>query len=108
METETQALFELLKERVFPAQTSICLDVHSGFGTHDRLWFPYAHTKKPYPYFVEAYAFRELLNKTYPNHVYGVEPQSIQYTTHGDFWDYAFDTHYKEKKGSFSFPSPLN
>ena len=87
MENETQALFDFMKEKVLPAEVSICLDVHSGFGSSDRLWFPYARTKKPYPYFVEAYAFRELLNKTYPNHVYAVEPQSIQYTTHGDFWD---------------------
>ncbi len=107
METENQVLFDYLKERVLPAKVSICLDVHSGFGSKDRLWFPYARTKKPYPYFVEAYAFRELLNKTYPHHVYAVEPQSIQYTTHGDFWDYVFDTHFSEKKKEFFFPLTL-
>ncbi|MEM7645721.1 MAG: M14 family zinc carboxypeptidase, partial [Pseudomonadota bacterium] len=66
MEEENQVLCDFLKERVFPASLSICLDVHSGFGATDRLWFPYARTRKPFPYFVEAYAFRELLNKTYP------------------------------------------
>jgi hypothetical protein len=107
MELENQALFDFLKERVLPAKVSICLDVHSGFGSSDRLWFPYARTKKPFPYFVEAYAFRELLNNTYPNHVYAVEPQSIQYTTHGDFWDYVFDTHVNHKKDEFFFPLTL-
>lgn len=107
LEKENQVLFDFLKERVLPSQHSIVLDVHSGFGSSDRLWFPYARTKKPYPYFIEAYAFRELLNKTYPNHVYAVEPQSIQYTTHGDFWDYAFDHHMATKKNQFFFPLTL-
>jgi hypothetical protein len=107
METENQVLFDFLKERVLPSRLSICLDVHSGFGSVDRLWFPYARTKKPFPYFVEAYAFRELLNKAYPNHVYAVEPQSIQYTTHGDFWDYVFDTHYNSRQNEFCMPLTL-
>ncbi len=107
MEVENQVLFDFLKERVLPAKVSICLDVHSGFGADDRLWFPYARTKKPFPYFVEAYAFRELLNKTYPNHAYAVEPQSIQYTTHGDFWDYLFDVHFENKTDQFFFPLTL-
>ncbi len=107
MEKENQVLYDFLKEQVLPSRLSICLDVHSGFGSVDRLWFPYARTKKPFPYFVEAYAFRELLNKTYPNHVYAVEPQSIQYTTHGDFWDYVFDNHLNNKKNEFFLPLTL-
>lgn len=107
MEKENRVLCDFLKERVFPAKVSICLDVHSGFGSKDRLWFPYARTRKPFPNFVEAYAFRELLNKTYPHHVYSVEPQSIQYTTHGDFWDYIYDHHYKSKTEEFLFPLTL-
>jgi hypothetical protein len=108
METENQALCDLLIERLLPADVSICLDVHSGFGSTDRLWFPYARTKKPFPYYTQAYAFRELLNKTYPHHVYSVEPQSIQYTTHGDMWDYLFDIHMEKKKGrEFFFPLTL-
>ncbi len=103
MERENQALTDLLLERLLPADVSICLDVHSGFGSTDRLWFPYARTKKPFPYFVEAYAFRELLNKTYPHHVYSVEPQSIQYTTHGDLWDYLYDIHLQKKQGNQFF-----
>ena len=107
MEKENQVLFDFLKRRVLPSRVSICLDVHSGFGSSDRLWFPYARTKAPFPYYVEAYAFRELLNKTYPNHVYAVEPQSIQYTTHGDLWDYVFDNHRNINQGEFFFPLTL-
>ena len=107
MEAENQALFDFLKERVFPSELAVCLDVHSGFGFSDSLWFPYARTKQPFPHFVQAYAFRELLNKTYPNHVYAVEPQSIQYTTHGDFWDYVFDYHHEHFSDNFFFPLTL-
>lgn len=107
MEKENQVLCDFISERVFPSVRSICLDVHSGFGSTDRLWFPYARTKKPFPYFVEAYAFSRLMNKTYPHHVYSVEPQSIQYTTHGDLWDYLFDMHYLNKKDQFFLPLTL-
>lgn len=108
MELENQVLFNFLKERVLKSKVCICLDVHSGFGSSDRLWFPYARTKQPFPYYIEAYSFRELLNKTYPNHVYAVEPQSIQYTTHGDFWDYVYDTHLNLKTNNeFFFPLTL-
>lgn len=107
MEQENQALCDLIRERVMPSKVSICLDVHSGFGSSDRLWFPYARTKKPFPYYVEAYAFRDLLNRTYPYHVYSIEPQSIQYTTHGDLWDYIFDIHWREKKDQFFLPLTL-
>ncbi|MCB0378070.1 MAG: DUF2817 domain-containing protein [Bdellovibrionales bacterium] len=107
LEKENKALCDFIEERVFPAKTAICLDVHSGFGATDRLWFPYARTKKPFPYFVEAYAFRELLNNAYPHHLYSVEPQSIQYTTHGDLWDYLFDMHYRDKKDQFFLPLTL-
>ena len=107
MEKENQVLCDFIEERVFPSKVSICLDVHSGFGASDRLWFPYARTKKPFPYFTEAYAFSELLDKTYPHHSYSVEPQSMQYTTHGDLWDYLFDKHYEGKKDEFFFPLTL-
>ena len=33
-------------------------------------------------------ALRHLLDKTFPHHVYAIEPQSVQYQTHGDLWDY--------------------
>jgi len=103
MELENQALADFFEERVFPAEVSICLDIHSGFGTKDRLWFPYARTKKAFPHFVEAFALRELMNKAYPNHFYSIEPQSLQYTTHGDLWDYLYDRHYQSRKGSEFF-----
>ena len=108
MELENQVLCDFIEQRVFPAELAICLDIHSGFGTSDRLWFPYARTKKPFPFFVEAYAFRELLNKSYPHNFYAIEPQSVQYTTHGDVWDYLFDRqHSSRPNGEFFLPLTL-
>lgn len=91
LEIENQALEKVVRERVFPAKVSIALDVHSGFGSKDRLWFPYAKSKEPFPFLPEAHALSRLFNKTYQNNVYVVEPQAKQYTTHGDVWDYFLD-----------------
>lgn len=88
MEIENQALWRLVKEKVFPSQVTIALDVHSGFGNKDRLWFPWARTKKPFPYLTQMHALKELMDETYQHHVYTIEPQAQSYTTHGDVWDY--------------------
>ena len=93
MEVEAQALDSFVREWVFPARYSIALDVHSGFGMVDRLWFPYAHTRRPFPSLAEAYALERLLDDTLPNHVYVMEPVSRQYLVQGDLWDYLYDQH---------------
>ena len=66
----------------------MALDVHSGFGMHDRLWFPYAHTREPVPVLAEFYALFKLLRRSYPHLDYVFEPQSQHYRTHGDLWDW--------------------
>ncbi|MBY0314983.1 MAG: DUF2817 domain-containing protein [Bdellovibrionales bacterium] len=88
MEIENQALWRLVREKVFPSKVTIALDVHSGFGIKDRLWFPWAYSKKPFPYLTQMHALKELMDNTYQHHVYTIEPQAQQYTTHGDVWDY--------------------
>lgn len=91
METENQALWELVQKEVFPSKVSLALDIHSGFGYRDRIWFPYARTRKPFPHLPEMHALKELFDDTYQHHVYTIEPQAQQYTTHGDIWDYFYD-----------------
>ncbi len=100
MEVESQALVQFVRDEVFPSNTSLVLDVHSGFGSTDRLWFPYAKTTDPFPRLEEVNALHEMLNRSYPNHVYQVEAQSLNYTTHGDLWDYLFDEHAEKFKNS--------
>lgn len=91
MEAEAQAVCDFVRRELFPARIALGVDVHSGYGRVDRLWFPYARTREPFPALAEVVALKHLLDKTYPNHVYCMEPQSSQYLAHGDLWDYLYD-----------------
>jgi predicted deacylase len=88
---------DFISREVFPAKASIVLDCHSGYGTMDRLWFPHAHTFKPFPHLAEAFALKNLLDNTYPNHVYIMEPSAQGYTMSGDILDYLYLEHSKFK-----------
>lgn len=90
MEIEAEALFTLMREEVLPHAFSIAVDCHSGFGVHDRIWFPYAHTTRPIEHLPEMHALMEILDQTYTHHRYVFEPQSRQYLAHGDLWDYLY------------------
>lgn len=107
METENTALWELVQKHVFPAKVSLALDLHSGFGYRDRIWFPYARTRKPFPNLAEMHALKELFDETYQHHVYTIEPQAQQYTTHGDIWDYFYDEHKKLNTKNIFLPIAL-
>ena len=50
MEKESQALVNLFKENLLTSPVSIALDLHSGFGVKDRLWYPYASSTKGFHY----------------------------------------------------------
>jgi hypothetical protein len=91
MEIETQAVCDFVRREIFPAKIAIGIDIHSGYGAVDRLWFPYAKTREPFAHVAEALALKQLLDRTYANHVYRVEPQSREYLAHGDLWDYLYD-----------------
>ncbi|MBV2167949.1 MAG: DUF2817 domain-containing protein [Bdellovibrio sp.] len=93
MEIESQALISAVEKEIARSSLAITVDVHSGFGFQDRLWFPYAKTVKPFPDLPLMYSLKELLDRTYPHHFYRVEPQAQSYTTHGDLWDYLYDQH---------------
>lgn len=107
MEVEAKALCTLVEKEVFCSDVAIALDVHSGFGNRDRLWFPYARTRKPFPNLVEMFALKLLLDRVLPNHVYILEPQAQQYTAHGDLWDYLFDEHRKAHRERMFLPITL-
>jgi hypothetical protein len=86
---ETAALCRWWKE-LLSHGFSIAIDCHSGFGVHDRIWFPYAHTARPIPHLAEMHALMEILDQTHSHHRYVFEPQSRQYLAHGDLWDYLY------------------
>lgn len=101
MEPESQALIQLCKEQFFESSAVVTVDFHSGFGTQDRLWFPYAKTREPFPHLPEMYALSEKFERTFPNHFYRIEPQAKNYTTHGDLWDYLYDEYMKTNSGTY-------
>lgn len=107
MEVEAQALCDFVRREIFPASLALAVDVHSGYGKLDRFWFPYAKTREPFPQLAEVVALKQLLDKTYPHHIYCVEPQSRQYVTHGDLWDYLYDEFRAERPNSHFIPFTL-
>lgn len=90
LEPEAQALCDLVETLCEQSSMVIALDIHSGFGAQDRLWFPMAGTKQPVPHIAEYYALTRLLKRSHPYHRYLLEPQSHHYLCHGDLWDYLY------------------
>lgn len=90
MAAENQALCQWVEDQMLCAPFSIALDCHSGFGLTDRIWFPFAHTRRPIAHLAEVQALRNIFYRTYSHHSYVFEPQSRQYLTHGDVWDYLY------------------
>jgi hypothetical protein len=87
---ETEFLLSVMKEVLASASTVISVDIHSGFGFKDQLWFPYAYSQKEFTQLAELSLFFELFEKSHPYHIYKIEPQSKNYMTHGDIWDYCY------------------
>jgi predicted deacylase len=107
LELENQILCSWIEREVFPSRASIALDVHSGFGSVDRVWFPYAKAHQPFADLPSALGLKTLLDRTLPYHVYRVEPQSAVYTVHGDVWDYLYDRFSGRPEGKVFLPLTL-
>ena len=101
MEIENQALCRVVQKELLSRAFSIAVDCHSGFGLRDRVWFPHAHSVHPVPHLADFIALEELLEESYPNNRYLFEPQSLQYRTHGDIWDYLYLQAERDKKKTF-------
>jgi Zinc carboxypeptidase len=87
---ETEFLLSVMKEVLSSSPTVISVDIHSGFGFRDQLWFPFAYSQKEFSQLAELSLFFELFEKSHPYHIYKIEPQSMNYMTHGDIWDYCY------------------
>ncbi|MBI4984236.1 MAG: zinc carboxypeptidase [Rhodocyclales bacterium] len=90
MEAESRAVCRVVEAELLAREFSLAVDCHSGFGIHDRIWFPYAHTALPIGHLPEVHALKDIYDRTYINHNYLFEPQSRQYLAHGDLWDYLY------------------
>lgn len=102
MEIESSALYREIAAITEHSEFLLTLDCHSGFGRIDRIWFPFAYTSDPFDNIGEMFALRLLFRRTYPNFsFYRIEPQSLQYTTHGDLWDYFYLATRAKRQGIF-------
>ncbi len=90
MEIESTALCGLVERELLSRRFSLAVDCHSGFGSEDRIWFPYAHTAQPILHLPEMHALRTIFERSHAHHRYVFEPQSRQYLTHGDLWDHLY------------------
>lgn len=91
MEPEAAGLVAFVERELFESPLAIALDLHSGYGFVDRLWYPYARTREPLPDRPAIGALGRLLDDTLPNHVYRVEQTAQAYTIRGDLWDHLYD-----------------
>ena len=108
MEPENQAVVEVISKTLFSQPLCMSLDCHSGFGTRDRIWFPYARSIQPWPGIGDAWALTELFEHTYPYHnQYLFEPQAHSYTTSGDLWDYLYDAYQQQQPTGVYLPMTL-
>ena len=103
MEVESQALVDFVCNQLKSSLRAITVDFHSGFGIRDRIWFPYAKSTHPFPAASEVYGLKKLLDRTFPYNIYQIEPQSKNYTTHGDLWDYSYDRIMSQRDSGFVY-----
>jgi hypothetical protein len=107
MEAEARALCDFVERKLFGSSFVLSVDVHSGFMGPDRLWFPYAKSQEAISDVAEVTALKRLLDRTQPHHRYRIEPQSTQYTTHGDLWDYLYDRYRSARPDGLFLPFTL-
>ncbi|APW42362.1 M14 family zinc carboxypeptidase [Rhodoferax saidenbachensis] len=101
MEAENQAVCTLVQDELLSRAFSLAVDCHSGFGTRDRIWFPYAHTRAPITHLAEVQALRNIFFQSHSHHRYIFEPQSQQYLAHGDLWDHLYQQSCTQAQGLF-------
>ena len=107
MEKEAEALCSFVRRELYKAPFSIALDMHSGFGMVDRLWFPFAYSREPLDCVDKIYALKTRLDRSLPNHYYLMEPQSMRYLSHGDLWDYLYLEQRREAPDRILLPFTL-
>ncbi len=88
MQMENQILLQGILKQILGSKFSWTVDVHSGFGWQDQIWFPFAYSKEPFADLPYLHRFKSFYEATHPYHFYKIEPQSYQ--THGDVWDYFY------------------
>ncbi|TGL40390.1 M14 family zinc carboxypeptidase [Leptospira perdikensis] len=99
LQSESKVLDRFYAEYLLPAENKMIpvIDIHSGFGAVDHVWWPYAGTHEQC---ADETLFQNIANylTTKFNHIlYRFGPQSETYTTHGDLWDRLYNEYQKIK-----------
>ncbi|MFZ5628197.1 MAG: M14 family zinc carboxypeptidase [Spirochaetota bacterium] len=97
LERESRALFRFLREYAWKnRRIHTALDIHSGYGAQNYLWWPYSFSKRRIPH---SGVFEQLGAELATRHpLYRIEPMSLSYQTHGDLWDRALIEFEEAKK----------
>lgn len=107
LEQETQIVMDFCRQHIFSTSHVITLDIHSGFGFQDRLWYPWSTSSVPFPGEAQVLRLKDLLEKTYPYHIYTVEHQSLHYSNHGDLWDWIYQSFLEKNPDGHFLPLTL-
>jgi hypothetical protein len=88
LQRESRALYRFLREYAWKnRRIHTALDIHSGYGAQNYLWWPYSYSKQRVPH---ASVFEHMAAELAARHpLYRIEPMSLSYQTHGDLWDRA-------------------
>jgi hypothetical protein len=101
MEIESQAVCDVVNTELLARDFSLSVDCHSGFGSSDRIWFPFAHKREPIAHLAEMHALQDIFVQSNSHHRYVIEPQSLQYLAHGDLWDHLYLQSCERAQGVF-------
>ena len=99
LEAESRVLYRFAKEYFFQPDKSIIpvLDIHSGFGMTDHIWWPYAKSQEKCPDDALYMKLAQYLKEEKNHQSYKFGPQSETYTINGDLWDRLYEKYRKEK-----------
>ncbi|TGM34823.1 M14 family zinc carboxypeptidase [Leptospira biflexa] len=102
LQTESRVLDRYFHEYFLNAENQMIpvVDIHSGFGTVDHVWWPYASTHDPC---ADELLFQKIghhFTNSLNHFLYRFGPQSESYTTHGDLWDRLYDKFQSISKAS--------
>lgn len=101
LEIESKIFMNFIDEYFFGLSNNslaFVLDIHSGFGFKDRMWWPYAFTKEKCPDDLLYRKMADYLRNECKQQAFIYEPQSKNYTTNGDLWDKAYIQFQEGKK----------
>lgn len=111
LEPESRALRKVVIESFFNVKNSLIpvVDVHSGFGSCDHVWWPYAGRKTPCADSALFERIADHMRRGSGHDLYRYGPQSETYTTHGDLWDRFYDEyrHHAGERGLASRFLPI-